>query len=126
MMLDTTYVIDLMGNEDGALAKRDELVESGEPTAISTLSIVEVGSGLTTSSHRDRFDAFVDGVSVVPLGESAARRGASIQRNLQSAGDRIGNVDAMIAATAVDRAEPVLTRNVAEFRRVDDLQVVPY
>lgn len=125
-MLDTSYVIDLMGNEDGALAKRDELLESGVPTAISTLSIVEVGSGLGARSHREQFDTFVEGTTVVSLEESAARRAASIQRDLQSTGDRIGNVDAMIAATAVDRDEPVLTRNVFEFRRVDGLQVVPY
>ena len=125
-MLDTTYVVDLMGNDDGAVAKRDELLERGVPTAISTLSIVEVGSGLDARSHREQFDAFVDGTTVVPLEQSAARRAASIQRDLQSAGDRIGNVDAMVAATAVDRDEPVLTRNVSEFRRVDALQVVPY
>lgn len=125
-MLDTSYVIDLMGNEDGAAAKRDELLESGVPTSISTLSIVEVGSGLHAGSPREQFDTFVEGTTVVPLEESAARRAASIQRDLQSSGDRIGNVDAMIGATAVDRDEPLLTRNVSEFRRVDGLQVVPY
>lgn len=126
MILDSSYLIDLMNDDDGAAAKLEEIADERRPTAISTLTVVEVGTGITNPSTRNQFDQLTDEMAVIPLNQSAAQRAVEIQRLLESEGKRIGNVDAMIAATALERNEGVVTRNLSEFRRVDGLSVHPY
>lgn len=126
MILDSCFVIDLMDDEEAAVAKLHELVADGRPLALSSLTVTEVGVGLNSPVARDRFDDVTDRMSVVPFEGSTARRAARIQRGLRDDGSPVGIVDAMIAATAVERDESVVTRNVSEFRRIDDVRVSPY
>ena len=125
MIVDSSFLIDLMAGEAGAVAKLDELVSDAEPIAVSALTVTEVRRGLDDDG-RDAFDDVIEDVSVVPFGRGEARRAAELLRRLDGSGKPIGAVDAMIAATALERGEKVLTRNLAEFERVDGLRVVPY
>lgn len=126
MILDSTYLIDLMAGDDAARAKLDELVADAEPLSVSALTVTEVGRGLRDPATRETFDDVMADVAVVPFGYTEARRAAGLLRRLDGAGNAIGTVDAMIAATALERNEKVLTRNVAEFRRVEGLRSTPY
>lgn len=126
MILDSAYLIDLMQRDDGAVAKRDELVDRGVPLAVSTLTVFEVGTGVREGEEQAAFDSFVDRFTAVPVETDVARRAASLQRRLERTGDRIRKTDSLIAATALERNEPIVTRNVSEFDRVDELRVVPY
>jgi predicted nucleic acid-binding protein len=126
MILDSCFVIDLMDDGDAAVAKLDELVASGRLLSLSSLTVTEVGVGLNSPTARDRFDDVTDRMEVVPFDGSTARRAARIQRRLRGDGSQVGIVDAMIAATAAERDEPVVTRNFSEFRRIDDVRVSPY
>ena len=126
MILDSSFVVGLMASDEGAVAKLNELVADAEPVAVSALTVTEVRRGLATDRDRRAFDDTMDDVSVVPFDLSEARRAADLLRRLDADGTRIGAVDAMIAATALERNEKVLTRNVSEFDRVDGLRVVPY
>lgn len=126
MILDSSFVVDLMASDEGAVAKLNELVADAEPIAVSALTVTEVRRGLRTDRDRETFDDAVDDVSVVPFDRPEARRAADLLRRLDEDGTPIGAVDAMIAATALERNEKVLTRNVSEFDRVDGLRVTPY
>lgn len=87
----------------------------------------EVEVGLRgAAQHRDHFENVADRIDVVPLTRDVAHRVVAIQRNLYDHGEPIGVVDVLIAATALERGESVLTRNVDEFRRVDGLTVETY
>lgn len=124
MILDSCFLVDLMADDERAVAKLDELVAEGRRLSVSTLSVTELERGLDRS--RDAFDAVVDEMDVVPYDRAMAGRAASVLRILDERGEPIGAVDAMIAATALETDGVVLTRNVSEFRRVDGLRVVPY
>lgn len=126
MILDSSFLIDLMAGEEAAVAKLEELVTADEPLAVSALTVTEVGTGLRDDTARDAFDEVFSDVDVVPFDRDAARRAARIQRRLEANGRRIGAVDAMIAATALERDDGIVTRNVSEFRRVDGVRVAPY
>lgn len=65
-------------------------------------------------------------VDVVAYDREMARRAASVLRSLDEDGAAVGAVDAMVAATALERDGAVVTRNVSEFRRIDGVRVVPY
>lgn len=129
MLLETTFVNDLVREVAAAVEKRDKLIEAGTPISIAALTVYEVGVGLRgeAAAKRERFDWFTGGIEVVPFGLEEARRAHTIQRRLQDEGEQIGKVDVMIAATAAGRAAPtVLTRNVSEFERVEGIDVETY
>ena len=126
MILDSCFLIDLMAGDDGAIAKLDELTQQAVPVSISSLTVAEVGTGLRNERERERFDRLADQMTVVAFEHRDGRRTARIQRELGAAGQQIGVLDAMIAATAIERSEPVVTRNVSEFNRVGDVRVSPY
>lgn len=125
MILDSCFVVDLMTDDEAAVAKLDELVAEGRQLSVSTLSVTEVERGLT-DREREAFDAVVRDVDVVAYDREMAHRAAGLLRSLDDDGAPVGAVDAMVAATALERDGVVVTRNVSEFRRVDGVRVVPY
>jgi predicted nucleic acid-binding protein len=125
VILDSCFVVDLMTGDEAAVAKLDELVAEGRQLSVSTLSVTEVERGLT-DREREAFDAVVRDVDVVAYDREMAHRAAGLLRSLDDDGAPVGAVDAMVAATALERDGGVVTRNVSEFRRVDGVRVVPY
>jgi len=129
MILDSTFVHDVVHENDAAINQLAELRDDGTPVALSALTVFEVGVGLReeTAQYRDRFDEKIEELVIVPVGEAIARRALNIQYELLDRGERIGARDVLIAGTAVGSGDPrVLTRNVDEFARVDDLDVETY
>ena len=129
MLLDTTFISDLIRGTDAAVEKRDELKDSATPIALSALTVFEAGMGLRGVSNdaREQFDRTVGQLDVALFGEREARRAVAIQTELIDSGERIGSVDVLIAATAAESTDPtVLTRNVDEFERVEGIDVETY
>ena len=126
MILDSCFLIDVMTRDQAALAKRDELRDDPRPVGVATPSITEVERGLGDGARLQAFRTIVDDLSVVPFDHRIARTAADVLRTLDDRGEPIGTLDAFVAATAQVRDEPVVTRNVAEFDRVDGLAVSPY
>lgn len=125
MILDSCFFIDLMGGDGAATAKLDEMVADGRVLSVSAVTVTEVERGLG-DSRRERFDKLLRDVDVVPYDLSASRRGADLLRSLDDRGEPIGAIDAMVAASALERDGAVVTRNVDEFRRIDGVRVIPY
>lgn len=128
MILDSTFINDLVRQQPVATDRLADLIGAGTPVAISTLTVFAVGVSLRgeAEQHRERFDGVVEEVDVVPFTAAAARHATAIQRELVDQGERIGEVDVLIAGTAVERDEAVLTRNVDEFARIEVLDVETY
>lgn len=124
MILDSSFLIDLLGGDPGAVAKLEEVVR--EPLVVPTLVYTEVAVGIEPGTELERgFESTLEEVTIVSYDAEAARRAVDVQRQLRDRGDRIGAVDAMIAGTCLARDEPVLTRNVEEFARTP-VRVSPY
>ena len=126
MILDSTFVHDVLREDSGAIERLTELHDSETPVALSALTVFEIGVGLRGESaqYRVEFDERVEELVVLPVTETVARRAIAIQHDLLDRGQRIGARDVLIAGTAVGSPDPrVLTRNVNEFERVDGLDV---
>lgn len=129
MILDSTFIHDVLREDKSAINHLAELRDAGTPVALSALTVFEVGVGLRGESaqYRERFDEVVDDLVVLPLTEAAAQRAVTIQHDLLDRGERIGVRDILIAGTAIGSPDArVLTRNVDEFGRVDGLTVDSY
>ena len=129
MLLDSTFLHDLVRDDAAAVSRLDGLVDTGTPVAVSSLTVFEVGVGLrgAAAEYRNQFRATVDELEEHPLGPAEARRALDIQRQLYDRGAPIGAVDVLIAATAAERDDSrLLTRNTDEFERVDACSVEGY
>lgn len=69
---------------------------------------------------------FLDGVVAVPTTVELAERYAELMAHLLRRGERISEMDALIASQALADGASVLTRNVKEFSRVPGLRVETY
>jgi predicted nucleic acid-binding protein len=63
-------------------------------------------------------------VLVVPYTEQTAYEHARLWAELESAGNRIGYYDMMVAATALERGGAVATFNRRHFRQIRGLKVI--
>lgn len=129
MLLDSTFLHDLIRAETAAVTKLDELVDDETAITVSPLTVYEVGIGLRSdaASLRERFQGVVDEIETAPLGVRQAERALAIQHRLLDRGERIGAVDVLLAGTAATLSDPrILTRKVDEFERVGAIDVETY
>lgn len=124
MILDACFVIDLLADDPGAVAKLDEI--DHHQLVIPTPVYVEVGLGFDPgSSESEIFEEVMQQVTLAPFDSEAARRCVDLQRDLYREGRPLSAVDAMIGGQALSRDAPIVTRNVEDFGRVP-VRVSPY
>lgn len=129
VLADTAFFIDLLVEEDEAVAKLDQLIEIGEPIWIPSIALHELYYGAhlhaEAERERDRIRELERAIPPVPFDAEAARAAGRIEATEEQAGRAPGRADVQIAATALSRGEPVLTRD-AWFETVDGLRVETY
>lgn len=115
----------------GYLADELEIISSGEPLAIASITFSEllVGAELArTREHQQRIESNAEyllrRLRVFPFGVEAARIHARLFFYLRSTGQQIGANDLLIAATALANDYDVVTLNVREFSRIPGLRVI--
>lgn len=92
----------------------------------SELSYYEVTRGLKAagaSSQLARFELFCQTERILPFTHAAAIIAAAIWADLKRRGLLIGEIDLLIAATALSEGLAVATHNVAHFSRIPGLTV---
>ena len=125
--LDTNACIALINGSSVLVRSRfKRAIEAGAVICVSTVVLSELWYGVAKSARRDfnteRVRTFLSGlVEVLSFDESDARAAGEVRALLEQAGTPIGAYDSMIAAQAVRRGITLVTANVAEFARVDDL-----
>ena len=119
-----------MEREESAVRKLRQLIEEGEPQAVTTPTLFELYSGVSRSSlpetEKRKILSTLSHMVVWGLDADGAERGGEIDGKLVSEGLRIEPLDSMIAGIALSRGQRLLTRNVKHFSRVPGLQVETY
>ena len=125
MILDSTYVFDLMASDDGAFEKGVELVERGEVQWLPTPVVAEAYYGAATarsSTTQAEVRNRLLGYPRIDVDEEIARVAGTMLADADDASggaSGVGPNDAYIAAMADVLGEPVLTENVADFEKLD-------
>ena len=68
--------------------------------------------------------AFVTRVQLVALDEAICRRFGALTAELQRRGEEIGDIDTLIAATALERGMTLLSNNRGHFERIPHLALI--
>ncbi|MBI4393272.1 MAG: PIN domain-containing protein [Euryarchaeota archaeon] len=130
MILDTSFVIDILRGDFAALGLLDELESGTDVLRIPTPAYFELVEGVERSRYpprewenlRDTLDRFPS----IGLESRHALRAGRISGALIRRGRRIDPVDILIAGIALEEGEAVVTRDVDDFGRVEGLGVRTY
>lgn len=130
MMIDTTFLLDLMQGRERAVALLEDLEKENEPLALATITLQEFTRGLHTTSlsstEQRRVREVVHGRPLFALDAAAAERAGEIDAALWERGDPLDPEDAAIAGIALTRDEILVTRRAKEFGRVPGLRLRTY
>lgn len=119
-LADTNVLIDLvLGRLPAASAAWLDARLAAEQVAMSVVTRIEL---LTKTQPADEYAtmlALVRSVQVLPLDEPVIQQTIALRQQ-----HRVKLPDAIIAATALTHGQPLLTRNVVDFRRVAGLVLI--
>ncbi|MFN7925295.1 MAG: PIN domain-containing protein [Bryobacteraceae bacterium] len=123
--LDSNVIIHAFQGK-GRVAERLSRVSPHE-IAIPTVVLYEVEQGVLRSHNsakrRKQLVELASVAMLLPFDDESARVAARLQVDLQRQGLRIGDLDTLIAATAVAAGVTLVTHNTREFSRVKGLRL---
>ncbi len=108
----------------------DRVERSGiENIGISSITIAELEYGIAKSSNPHREEnrvallEYLLPFKFIDFNQNDAYEYGRIRQNLQSQGAIIGNMDLLIGSQAVSRELILVTNNVKEFNRIENLEI---
>ena len=126
MILDTCFLVDLQRELRKGLSGRATKFLQAHANAsfcISVISVTEFLEGFARTAEGERL---LRAYARVDVDSKTAAQAAAIRRSLRLQGNLIGDFDILIAATALTESLPLVTRNMAEFSRIEGLELVGY
>ena len=127
LIFDTTFLIDFQRERSGVRGGAHEFLDA-HAEAVAYLPITAYGE--FAEGFADRTDAaflsVVESFELMPVTRTVADVYAHIVRGLRSRGRLIGTNDLWIAATALEKGWPLVTRNTEDFARVPELKLRSY
>lgn len=129
MILDTSFVIDVLNGKKDAIDMLGFLEERNIEYAISTPTIFEIWSGLISlkkgEKHKNEVISFLKEQIVYDLDVESTQKAGQIHGSLVSEGKTINPIDCMIAGIAIANNKKVLTRD-EHFKRIEGLKIESY
>ena len=130
MILDTSFLIDIMNGNQAALSKVDEIESNGIKQVIPAMTLQElyigVGASELPAEERRKIERVVETRPIIPTSEEIARKAGKIDGQLRKDGLPINVGDASIGATGIVLDQPVVTGDFDHFERIPDLDVETY
>jgi len=124
ILLDTNVVIAFF---NGSKAVLERVHSEIDRIALSTLVVAELDYGAKASQkaedNLEKLHRFVDIVRVVPFDLECAKIFGTIKSKLRKMGRPTGEVDALIAATAMSNKAILVTGNRKHFENIKGLKV---
>lgn len=130
MLADTSFIIDLMTGDRGAISKAEEIESKSISLLISAPTIFELYVGISLSSRpeeeKDKILAVLESLPFLPLDYHSSRAGGRIYGDRKLKGYLIDPEDAMIAGIARVHGKKILTRNLKHFQGIEGVTPESY
>lgn len=125
-VLDTNVCIDLLRGRSPLLYQRFSEADDDE-LAVSSITAGELFTEALKSSRPDAnlraANLLLSGLEILAFDAEAARAYGTVRSRLETAGRKIGDLDMLIAGQAVAKRAMLITNNIREFSRVEDLVI---
>lgn len=129
MILDTTFIIDLLHKEAGAVKKAEELDKKTISVFTTAVSVFEIWQGIEDLKDKNRLEKInilLSSIGLINLDIESAKEGGKLHAELYSAGTPIEPEDSMIAGICLKNNETLLTRNIKHFSKIKNLKIEQY
>lgn len=130
MLLDTSFLIDVLRGAAPAVMLRDEIESGSDAVRVPTVVLYELWEGIARSRNPIREQEIVEDAlrsfRVLDLTPEHAMRAGRIAGDLSRRGVKMGDVDLLLSGVALVDDDVVLTRNARDFERIPDLRVRTY
>ncbi|NJN84268.1 MAG: type II toxin-antitoxin system VapC family toxin [Caldilineaceae bacterium] len=124
-LIDSDWVIDYLKGTATADQLLESLVRPG--IAISLITFGEIYEGIyfgrDSARHEQIFQAFLEVAETLPLTLHTLKLFAQIRGELRAKGQIIGDLDILIAATAIEHNLTLVTQNRRHFDRISNLKI---
>jgi len=119
-VIDSDIIIDFLRQQEKAKYFIEKIIKDGNTIYISALTEAEVLSGkdCNNGEKRGKTEDFLASFEVLEVTQSLARKGAELRRKHD-----VPLHDAIIAATALELAVPIYSRNSKDFKRIKELKL---
>jgi predicted nucleic acid-binding protein len=129
IVLDTSFIVDILRGRERALEMLSRLEESGELVCTTSINVLEFYRGVFLSKRVEENSraliALLDNLLVLDLNEDAYEIFGAISALLRSAGGPVGDLDEAIAAIALAYGASIVSRD-CHFQRIPGLKIVEY
>ena len=124
-LIDTDWIIHGLHGKERVIRKLLELRREG--LAISVISLAELYEGVYRSTDPDADERslqdFLSGVSVLEVSGEICKIFGKQRARLRKAGMIIGDFDILIASTCLHYDLILLTDNIRDFKRLENLRI---
>jgi tRNA(fMet)-specific endonuclease VapC len=124
-LIDTDWVIDHLNSLSPATKRLRQLEPQG--LAVSIVTVAELWEGVIFSRDRQRSETmlreFIENVRVIAIDEETCQQFGQIRGSLRREGRLIGDLDLLIAASALRHSLTLLTNNRRHFENIEGLRI---
>lgn len=127
-LFDTSFVIDLLKHDLGALNKAREVDATPYVKAISVVTVHEVLRGLFYLGREEKIkigESALSRFQIIPYTQEIARKSAEFDAQLMKRGEVLPFTDVVIATTALIYDLTLVTRD-EHFKRLKELKIEDY
>jgi tRNA(fMet)-specific endonuclease VapC len=123
MIIDTDFAIWYLKKDKKTLEKFDALISEGIKIYTTHVTVWELYKGAYYSSKTQenlkKITTFLQYIPVLPFSLEIGKRFADLYATLEQKGEKIGEMDTLISAIAIEYDYPILTRNVKHFEKTE-------
>lgn len=130
MILDTSFFIDLMNGEEGAVARASAIEDMGTIQRVPANVVYElyVGVGYTEQPDLEvaKIRKVLDSRPIVGTDGRIAKLAGRLDGQLRREGNRVSPIDILTGAIARHFDEPVVTGNPSDFEPIPGVETNTY
>ena len=124
--LDTNVIIDMLKGKHPCMFRHFENTYSTD-IYVPSVVVAELEYGAAHSADYEKnkslYERFISNFAIIPFDKKCCKPYGTIRQDLNAAGTPIGGNDMLIAATVIANGGVLVTHNVGEFSRINNLAV---
>ncbi|MFB6158871.1 MAG: PIN domain-containing protein [Candidatus Nanohalobium sp.] len=129
MILDTSFLLDLLEGDEAAARKAEKLEERQEQLKLSAATVFELHTGIERSAkpeeEKKKVKEVIDSKQVLEASHETMKKAGKLHGKLINEGSRVQAFDTVIAATSLIHEEALLTRD-SDFEEIEGVETEGY
>jgi len=125
MIIDTSILVEI---DRGITEEKIKKIKDNINPKISTITVSELYTGAYKREKTDEssLENLISAFKQIPLNQEIAKKAGELISRKQEKDLGIGINDIYIAATAIQKNEKLLTKDVQDFNEINDLEVLDW